>query len=135
MAKAIKHIIASLPELSLPAGLEQRILLALAGERRRAARLGFALHSGGAIAGLTAAFYAGVYSFRMMSESGFFSYANLVLSDASTLVSHWQTFAFLIAESVPVLGIACVVAALGLCGSLAARAMKDYASLAHTRVV
>lgn len=47
-----------------------------------------------------------------INESGFYEFVSLAFSDTEIVMAYWQDFAFLIAESFPVLGVSYVLASV-----------------------
>jgi hypothetical protein len=61
------------------------------------------------LAGLIPAFNALSYDF---SQSGFINFLSLTFSDFSVVLSHWQSFAMILLESLPVISLALFLAVL-----------------------
>ena len=124
-AKTIFHNLTELePPQRLLGGIVMRIIL----ERQRHAWVRVMVWTAGtmgALAGLVPAFH---YAGQELAQSGFYQYLSLLFSDGGVLLANsWREFALSLAESLPLMGITFVLAALFvLLGSirLIARDMK-----------
>jgi hypothetical protein len=91
---------------------------------RREQRLGrikqrIVIFSVGAIASLAAVFPAFQMLKTELAASGFFTFSSLLFSDFAIVSAYWQNFALSLLESLPVMGLAAVLAAaLAFFGSL-----------------
>jgi hypothetical protein len=97
-----------------PEGLVLGILEAIGRERlrtRRALVAAFGALSAGSLA-LTVAAYLSVS--QAFASTGFWQYASLMLSDISSLGTYWQELVLLLAETLPFLNIAAMLAAVFL---------------------
>ena len=93
-------------------GLFERIMLQIATKERSRSRLHVV------VAGVVflGAFSALPFAWRELvlelSQSGFWNFASLVISDAGILGAYWKDFFIAFAESFPTLGIAAVLGAV-----------------------
>ena len=108
MGDSAKRI--STPELP---GVRRNILAAitLAEERRRR----FFVYASSAAVPLSG--FAALFALRLLSDelsqSAFYNYMSLLLSDTDIVVAYWKEFALTLAESAPLFGITVSLAALG----------------------
>lgn len=70
-----------------------------------------AIFSIGALASLAAVFPAFQILETELASSGFFSFFSLLFSDFSIVAAYWQNFALSLLETLPIMGLAAVLAA------------------------
>ena len=107
-----EKVVRRMSEGEAPAGLGARIVLAIARESIRQARMRLALFGGVALASFGALVPVLRYAFESASGSGFSDYFSLVFSDAPAVLASWREFLLLLAESLPVASILAALAAL-----------------------
>lgn len=95
------------PEHLFPQILRRITLL-----EHRAARLRFALFSGTTTISLLLMVAATRYAWGSFAQSSFSSYASLLTSDGSAVLLYWKEFAFSLIESVPLMGLTALLAAI-----------------------
>lgn len=119
-----------------PAGLAERVVGAISRhERTRAAAMFWASIATGASSAL-AGVGAFQYAAAQLAQSGFASYLSLVGTDFDAVAAHWQEFALSLGESLPILALIAVAAAIAVfLGSIRvfvdARAMRMLDANAH----
>ncbi|MEK7576311.1 MAG: hypothetical protein AAB482_01315 [Patescibacteria group bacterium] len=92
-------------EIEPPEGLYHRILARIARARLRAARIRLGFLSMTIVGSLAALIPALQYTLQEFTQSGFYQYLSLVLSDGGTLFAHWHEYILTLAESLPLAGI------------------------------
>jgi len=95
-----------------PAGLLDAIILKINEKSLRMARIRFVFFTLLSLAALSA-FIPAWQELRLeISQSGFLQFASLLFSDLGIVANYWQDFTMTMAESLPILGISAVLAAI-----------------------
>ncbi len=114
------------------AGLKKAIISSIRLAERRRARAYFAGAAAALAASSVGVVLSAQYFLHTFFTSEFYGYATLVLSDSDALASVWKDALIALAESIPALAIAALLAAtLALLASV--RTMADTAEAAFTR--
>lgn len=95
-----------------PEHLFPRILTHISLLEQRAARVRFALFSGTTLISFLIVIAALRYAWGSFAQSSFSAYASLLSSDGSVLLLYWKEFAFSLIESLPLMSITILLAAI-----------------------
>ena len=88
----------------------QKILSQVQLDIKHAERFSFIFSGLFALASFAGIVFAARYTAQELNSSGFYQYISLVFSDPGSLASYWKDFGLLLAESMPILAIATVLA-------------------------
>jgi hypothetical protein len=101
-------------KIKLPAKLRANILTRIGREEFRRARIYlFASATVGAV-GVFGALLSIKYMLQGLSQSGFYNYFSLLISDPDMMLTYWREFALSIVESAPFIGITILLAAIAV---------------------
>ena len=134
MRDAYEQLFKSLRSLEPPEALLAKILIRIAREQRRSARIRVAFVGSAALLSGALLVPAFQYAAQEWYESGFYQYLSLLFSDGGAALASWQEFSQSLAESLPVSGITFVlmsVFALLISLKFAAKNMKNALSPIH----
>lgn len=108
-----------------PEGLEELILKSISKERHKSAI--FRLTSLGTIstASLFVLVKASISLWQSFSQTGFYDYLSLIISDGSVITTYWKEFAFLLVESLPLIGLILLLSSMTIFIWSSAKALKD----------
>ena len=81
--------------------LRSRIMSSIRLEARRFARIRLAFFGTAAMVSLAGMIPSFQYAAREFYQSGFYEYLSLLFSDSGAVISSWKTFAFSLAETMP----------------------------------
>ena len=112
MRKNRGEIFHNLAYVEPPHGLAESVIVRIMRERRRWARTRVFFLAASACISCAAFIPALEEASREFSQSGFYQYFSLAFSDGSVLFASWKEFSLLLAESLPLMGITLVLAAL-----------------------
>jgi len=87
-----------------PQDLKQNILLGIAKEEFRRAKVYFTVAATVLPASLVAVFLSGRYLINSFYESGFYDYFALLFSGDSTVFAYWKELAYSLVETMPIVG-------------------------------
>ncbi|MFA6315226.1 MAG: hypothetical protein WC648_02560 [Candidatus Paceibacterota bacterium] len=87
-----------------PQDLKQNILLGIAKEEFRRAKIYFTVAVTVLPTSLVAVFLSGRYLINSFYESGFYNYFSLLFSGDSTVLSYWKELVYSMVETMPILG-------------------------------
>ncbi len=105
-----------LKEVVPPQALCGVVLQHVAAVRRRAARIQIGITATVALFSGVALISALSYAVQEFYASGFYDYLSLMVSDHNVIFSFWQTFSYLLLESLPSFAIAGVLVCAGVFG-------------------
>ena len=108
-----------------PLNLEASILKKIATERTKTARIRFAFLSTIAFFSFWGIIQTGVSLWQSFSQTGFYDYASLILSDGTTLTSYWKEFVLSLVESLPLLGLTTLLAVVAMFIWSSTKALRD----------
>lgn len=111
MGEDIENVLRHIRQEDPSVGLFNAILLRIAQERVRAARIKFGIPAFVAAVSLIGSVSAAQYAISAFSQSAFMEYLSLASSDSVVVMAHWQEFLLSLAESIPFMG---TTVALGL---------------------
>ena len=114
-----------------PEKLYRDILTRIGREKRRIARIQFALSGITAIISVIALVPAGFYAFREFYQSEFYQYLSAIFSDGGIALAYWKEFLLSLAESAPLLEstiLLSLVFVFMVTLKLAAKSAKNFAS-------
>lgn len=97
---------------AVPAGLLEKIFIAIGKESARALKVKIVLLSGLSLAAAAAFIPAWRELQSELSRSGFFEFVSLLISDSSVALAYWKEFSLSLLESLPALGVAAVLGTL-----------------------
>lgn len=126
MGGLYKEYIRSIKVLPPPEGLESRIITRIRRASILKARIRLALSSCGTVIAGALVLPAYSYTASELAESGFGSYASLILSDGAMLTAFWKEFGLTLLESFPILGVTMLCAAVLLSLSMLRLATKNF---------
>ena len=100
-------------------------------ERRRIIRARISTAMNGLVAILSLAAFVPAIGYLMgtASQTGFFTYASLLVSDTGSVAHSWNTFLVSIADSAPLMGIIAVVTVVLVLAASARSLSRSMASL------
>ena len=106
-------------------------------QKRRITHARLVAWTNGTIAILSLAAIAPAVGYLMNSanQSGFFEYSSLLISDTSTVMHSWSTFAISIADSAPIVGIIAVIATIFILAASARSLVKSMAILSMRHAI
>lgn len=87
-----------------PQDLKRNILLGIAKEEFRRAKVYFTIAATVLPASLVAVFLSGRYLISSFYESGFYNYLSLLFSGDSTVLAYWKELTYSLVETMPILG-------------------------------
>lgn len=87
-----------------PQDLKQNILLGIAKEEFRRAKVYFTVAATVLPVSLVAVFLSGRYLISSFYESGFYDYFSLLFSGDSTVFAYWKELAYSLVETMPIVG-------------------------------
>lgn len=87
-----------------PQDLKRGILLGIAKEELRRAKIYLIVTATTLPASLVAVFLSGRYLINSFYESGFYSYFSLLFSGDSTVLAYWKELSYSLIETMPVVG-------------------------------
>lgn len=87
-----------------PQDLKKNILLGIAKEEFRRAKVYFTVVATVLPASLVAVFLSGKYLMNSFYESGFHDYFSLLFSGDSTVLTYWKELTYSLVETMPVVG-------------------------------
>lgn len=87
-----------------PQDLKQNILLGIAKEEFRRAKVYFTVAATVLPASLVAVFLSGRYLINSFYESGFYDYFSLLFSGDSTVLAYWKELTYSLVETMPIVG-------------------------------
>lgn len=93
-------------------GLLDSILKKIAVSKKHRAQRRFVFGILTLIASITAFFPALQYFNSEIMQSGFYHYVLLIVSDGAAILGYWQSFSFLVIESLPILALVLILAVL-----------------------
>lgn len=96
-----------------PQGLKRNILLGVAREEVRRAKVYFSIALIALPVSLVGVFLSGKYLVNSFYESGFYNYFSLLFSKDSGLLLYWKELTYSLVETVPVFGMTLFLIALG----------------------
>ena len=108
-----------------PLNLEASILRKISVARTRAARIHFAFLSTVSLLSLWGIFQTGISLWKSFSQSGFYDYLSLVMSDGATLTTYWKEFALSLVESLPLIGLITLFAIIAMFIWSGTKALRD----------
>ena len=97
-----------------PLDLEASILRKISTARTKAARIHFAFLSTISLLSLWGIFQTGISLWKSFSQTGFYDYLSLVMSDGATLTTYWKEFALSLMESLPLVGLITLFAIIAM---------------------
>lgn len=109
-----KKLFSHLQEVPTPEGLAHAIVARAAFERERAVRRRRAVYGGVSLFSFVAAVPTLSMLMQDLVASGFIQYFTLLLSDSSLVLQYGKTFAFSLAETVPVVSASLLLALASL---------------------
>ena len=112
MQKNHGEMFRNLAHVEPPRGLAESIVARIMRERRRGAQMRIFFLAASACVSCAVFVPALQEAGREFSQSGFYQYFSLAFSDGSALFASWKEFSLLLAESLPLMGITLVLAAL-----------------------
>ena len=125
MESSYPKLLGYLRSVTVPDGLEARIMLKI-GEERRVSLKRKALW----LAGLSLTSFAGIisaslYLWRALHSSGAYQYFSLMVSDGATTAAYWKEFSMTLAESFPFVASAILLSVLAIFIWSGMRALKN----------
>lgn len=97
-----------------PVGFLDGVFSRIAREKRGRARRGFAIGIACSLASAAGIVPAFRYLASEAARTGFSEYLSLFVSNSGAVVQYWQTFAAVLAETLPALAVAATLALLGV---------------------
>lgn len=101
---ASRFRLSGMEKIRPPRDLKRSILLGIAKEELRRAKVYFAIALTALPTSLVAVFLSGRYLINSFYESGFYEYFSLLFSGDSTVLAYWKELAYSLVETMPVLG-------------------------------
>lgn len=112
-------LFANISHVKPPEGLSEVIYARIEGIKRRQAKIRIAYASFAGAVSLVASIPALQYCISSFTETGFWQYLSLLFSDGGVAIIYWKELLLSLAESLPVLGSAIILAlAFVIVGSL-----------------
>lgn len=99
----------------LPNGLAPKIITAIKAERRRALRMRLGIFGMFSLISVPLVIWALLSTSRAIAASNLSAYLSLIFSDTSVVAAYWDNFSLLVLESLPALGLALSLMAIGFC--------------------
>lgn len=124
-----KNLLSKLAKLEPSKGLESKILLRIAAEEKKAAKISAVYSWGSAVASLGLSVWAGIYLAKSFKESGFWEYFSLLISENAAIAGYWKELTFSLAESLPILGTMAMLSSLALLIWSLSKAFKNRSAL------
>lgn len=93
--------------------LKKGILLGIAREELRRAKVYFTIAATALPASLIAVFLSGRYLINSFYQSGFYDYFSLLFSGDSTVLAYWKELAYSLVETMPIVGTIVFLIAFG----------------------
>lgn len=100
-------------KINPPQELKRNILLGIAKEEVRRAKVYFSIALTALPISLAGVFLSGKYLVNSFYESGFYNYFSLLFSKDSSLLLYWKELAYSLVETIPVFGMTIFLVALG----------------------
>ena len=96
--------LSGMEKIQPPQDLKKNILLGIAKEEFRRAKVYFTVAATVLPASLVAVFLSGKYLMSSFYESGFYDYLSLLFSGDSTVLAYWKELTYSLVETMPVVG-------------------------------
>lgn len=93
--------------------LKKSILLGIAKEELRRAKIYFSIAALALPVSLIAVFLSGQYLLKSFNSSGFYSYISLLFTGDSTVLVYWKELSYSLIETMPILDTAVFLVAFG----------------------
>lgn len=100
---------------TLPSGLLPRIISALKEQRRHDLKMRHYVFGVFSFISVPLLIWALLFTSRAIAASNLSVYLSLVFSDTSAVAAYWDNFSLLVLESLPALGLALSLMAIGFC--------------------
>jgi len=100
---------------TLPSGLLPKIIFALREQRRHDLKMRLYVFGVFSFISVPLLIWALISTSRAIAASNLSAYLSLVFSDISAVAAYWDNFSLLVLESLPALGLALSLAAMGFC--------------------
>ncbi len=115
----------SLPSHNPPHGLETAILSRIRRAEKNAARTRFVLLTSLATSSLFSMIPSVTYLLNSFSQSGFYHYLSLIISDNTVLALYWKELTLSLIESLPLLGLIAFLSATAVFVWSGTKALRD----------
>jgi hypothetical protein len=109
MSSKLSQIFKNMPEISPSSGLEERVFAAVQLEKDRVIKRELMISRFG-LGGSLVAFLVAIFTLGgAILQSEFFSIVSLAFSDVSIVATHWQEFAYSVAENFPTISVVAIL--------------------------
>lgn len=101
---ASRFRLSGMEKIQPPKDLKRNVLLGIAKEEFRRAKVYFAVTATALPVSLVAVFLSGRYLMNSFYQSGFYDYLSLLFSGDSTILVYWKELAYSLVETMPIVG-------------------------------
>jgi hypothetical protein len=106
MKQNFEKLLRDLPKASPPHDLHTRVMTQIVCAEKRAQRIWVMWYSIISLGSLAGMYEAVQFIIQDITKSGLLQYLSILFSDGGTLLGYWKEFMLLLAESLPIFGLA-----------------------------